>query len=434
MKKYKVFRFIEVRWLQDSRTIEMKYGFDNELIFTDQVVFEFEPTPGYHQALLERVIRSLWLVNGVSYYKAALTPEIDAQAACLTEAEASFLNSTYRFGLGQLCYEHKIPFERLATFAADPRAKVAGVSAPGLVGSVVGLGGGKDSLVTTTLLESMNEEFATFSATYMPEENDALLKLAGAIGHQHLTIRRRFDTQLADLNRQGAYNGHVPVTAIITLIGLAAAALTGRQQVVMSNEASAGEGNAHWDGVEVNHQYSKTFEYEKLLAGHVATSISPDLRTFSLLRPLGELQIARLFAHGPMQRYRGLYSSCNRNFKADAQGFGFCGNCSKCAFVYLILTPFVPKLELKSIFGADLLAQASLAETFKELFGLAGHKPFECVGEIEECRAAATLAAQSGDYPELASFGVPETDYDFSSWQPHLLPKHYAEVVKAAIV
>lgn len=433
MKKYSVFKFVSFDWLAESRTVEMKYQVDDELEFTDRVLFEFEPVTGYNQVLLKRVIRSLWLINGVSYYKAVVTPKIDATAANLTQDEATFLTTTYRFGLGQLAYENQIPFDRIARFEAGIGVQAAPVASPELSGSVVGVGGGKDSLVTTTLLESMGEEFATFSATYMPEENDALARLARAILRPHLTIRRRFDEGLKELNRQGAYNGHVPVTAIITLIGLAAAVLTGRKQVIMSNEASAGEGNVEWDGVMVNHQYSKTLEFEKLLSEHVATSISGDLKTFSALRPLGELQIAKLFADGPMKRFSGLYSSCNRNFKADASGFGFCGDCSKCAFVYVILAPFVPKPELRQLFGADLLSKPGLKETFRELFGLSGHKPFECVGEIEECRAAATLALQSGDYPELAAFEVPHTSYDFHSWQSHVMPERYAKALKEAI-
>ena len=432
MKQYKTFRFIDVVWQESIKSVVMRYGLDDEIVFTDTVVFEFDLSSEFNRELLERAMRSLWLVNGVSYYKAALTPKIDAQAAHLTAAEAEFLSTTYRLGLGQLCYEHKLPLDRVAVFKPIIGAVATPVAATGLSGSVVGLGGGKDSLVTTTILEKMGEEFVTFSATYMPEENGALAQLAEVIGKPHLVIRRRFDPQLAQLNRDGAYNGHVPVTAIITLIGLVAAILTGRRQVIMSNEASAGEGNVEWDGVMVNHQYSKTLAYERLLSEHIRSSVSPDLQVFSLLRPLGELQIAKLFAAGPMQRFQGLYSSCNRNFKADAGAFGWCGECSKCAFVYLILSPFVSKKDLRAVFGADLLTLPALQTTFRELFGLSGHKPFECVGEIAECRAAATQAFKSGDYPELADFHVPTTGFDMQQWHDHLLPERFEAALKVA--
>jgi hypothetical protein len=280
------------------------------------------------------------------------------------------------------------------------------------------------------LLDEAGEEFATFSATYMPETNPALATLAQAIGHPHLTIRRRFDPQLMELNRAGAYNGHVPVTAIIMLIGLAAAVLSGRRRVVMSNEASAGEGNVQYEGVDINHQYSKSIEYEQAFADHIRTSISPDLTAFSLLRPLGELQIAKLFSESAMDRFAGLYSSCNRNFRHDATKFTWCGECSKCAFVYLILAPFVPKTKLNAMIGPDLLARPELESTYRELMGLSGHKPFECVGEIDECRVAANMALASGEYPELERFDVPRTAMDLRQLGPSVMPKRYRELVE----
>ncbi|HEY6736874.1 MAG TPA: endonuclease domain-containing protein [Candidatus Saccharimonadia bacterium] len=434
MKQYQVFRFIDVVFDESRQAAIMRYALDDEITLTDEVAFTFEPADGYNRAALERVLRSLWLVNGVSYYKAAMAPQLDVRAAELTPAEAEFLSRTYRLGLGQLCYENQLSLDRVARFMAADGAVARPVSLAGQSGgSLVGLGGGKDSLVSTTLLDGAGEDFATFSATYMPESNPALARLAAAIGHEHLTIRRRFDPQLMELNRAGAYNGHVPVTAIVMLIGLAAAVLSNRRQVVMSNEASAGEGNAVYEGEEINHQYSKSIEFEWALAEHIRTSISPDLAVFSLLRPLGELQIAELFSRGPLERFAGLYSSCNRNFRHDATQFTWCGQCSKCAFVYLILAPFVSKDRLNELIGPNLLAQPSLETTYRELLGLSGHKPFECVGEIEECRAAATLALASGNYPELARFGVPPTRRDQRELGPSVMPEHYRRLVEEAM-
>lgn len=434
MQKYQTFRFIDVQYEASEQTVVMRYGLDESVVFTDRVVFQFEPVADYSAAVLQRVLRSLWLMNGISYYKAAMSPIIDATAAQLTPEEADFFSTVYRLGLGQLCYENKLPLDRVARFEPAEGAKSDPQAAPHLQGSLVGLGGGKDSLVATTILDEAGEDFATFSATYMPEENAALGRLARAIGHPHLTIRRRFDSQLKELNQAGAINGHVPVTAIIMLIGLAAAVLTGRKQVVMSNEASAGEGNVHYDGVEINHQYSKSIEYEQAFAQHIKTSISPDLTAFSLLRPLGELQIAKIFSEGPLERFAGLYSSCNRNFRHDADVFTWCGECSKCAFVYLILAPFVSRDRLNAMIGPDLLANPQLEPTYRELLGLSGHKPFECVGEIDECRAAATLALMSGQYPEIERFQVPPTSMDLAkNLGPSVMPPKYARLVEQAI-
>jgi hypothetical protein len=429
MKRYELFRFLDYAFDASSRTATMRYGLDNEIVFTDRVVFEFEPA-AYSAEALNRVLRSLWLINGVSYYKAAMAPHITVESTSLTAREAAFLSETYRLGLGQLVYENHLHLTDVAKFESETGAESRPVVGLGPGGSLVGLGGGKDSLVSTSILEVAEEEFATFSATYLPHDNPALTNLAKAVGRPHLTIRRLFDPQLMELNRAGAYNGHVPVTAIIMLIGLAAAVLSGRRRVIMSNEASAGEGNLRYEGVEINHQYSKSLEYERAFSEHVRTSISPELEVFSLLRPLGELRIAEMFAEEAFERYAGWFSSCNRNFRHDARQFGWCGACPKCAFAYLVLAPFVPKQRLVEVIGGNLLEKPALTDTYRELLGLAGHKPFECVGEIEECRAAWRMVRQRGEYPDLPVLEIPSDDYDYRIIHPQAMPAQYLQMMK----
>jgi hypothetical protein len=198
----------------------------------------------------------------------------------------------------------------------------------------------------------------------------------------------------------------------------------------MSNEASAGEGNVVYDGVEINHQYSKSLDFERRLSRHVTTSISSELEVFSLLRPLGELAIARLFSDDLRRKYAGSWSSCNRNFRSDARGLSWCGECSKCAFVYLILAPFVPRDNLAGLIGGDMFLKPELRATYDELLGLSGHKPFECVGEIDECRLAMGLAAASGSYPEAKQWAVPFGAPDFSSLGVANMPPRYREMLK----
>jgi hypothetical protein len=87
-----------------------------------------------------------------------------------------------------------------------------------------------------------------------------------------------------------------------------------------------------------------------------------------------------------------VFSSCNRNFKLSGHdGTLWCGECPKCHFVFLIFAPVMEKGRLLSIFGQNLLARPELEPSFRELTGLAGQKPWECVGEILE--AAACLYA-----------------------------------------
>ena len=432
MKAYQTFYFERYEYDEAARVIRLQYSLDRKVHFTDEVEFLFEPKADYDREVFARVLRGLWLMSGVSYIKTALPPRIVIDGDKLAPAEADFFSNIYRLGLGQLVYEQGLSLDRIATFPADAPAGPAPLPYAG-VGDLVGFGGGKDSLVSTAVLDSGDVDYATFSATYLPVSNSALAELAKRVGRPHLAIQRRFDPQLHELNRDGAYNGHIPVTAVIAFIGLAAAVLTGRSRLIFSNEASAGEGNVEYEGVQINHQYSKTLEFERLLSRYIHDVISPGLASFSLLRPLGELQIAEVFARDLYDRYAGHFSSCNRNFQHHQQRFSWCGKCPKCAFVFLIMAPFVPKDRLVNLIGHDLLADPELDETYRELLGLSGHKPFECVGEIDECRAALRMALETGNYPEAKRFKVPEGSYDYRAAHESAMPSEYLSLIKEYI-
>jgi hypothetical protein len=158
--------------------------------------------------------------------------------------------------------------------------------------------------------------------------------------------------------------------------------------VVFSNERSASYGSIIPGAGEVNHQWSKGWEFERLFGEHVARHVSPDVHYYSLLRPLSELAVARQFAKG--DRYDAWFSSCNRNFHllGERPVNRWCGVCPKCHFVFLALAPFMSKPRLVSIFGRNLLDDASQAAGYDALLEFQDHKPFECVGEGRESRAA----------------------------------------------
>ena len=217
-----------------------------------------------------------------------------------------------------------------------------------------------------------------------------------------LIIRRTLDPRLLELNARGALNGHVPVTAIVSAVALLAAATQGIDAVAMANERSASVGSLQWQGVEVNHQFSKGRRAERLLADATA-EIDGAPRIFSLLRPASELSIARAFAR--LERYHPVFTSCNRVFALDPQRrtSSWCCNCDKCRFVFLILAPFSTPEHMLEIFGADLLDDASQYDGFVRLVGGVDQKPFECVGELQESLAAAQLLDASPLWREHAN-------------------------------
>jgi hypothetical protein len=251
---------------------------------------------------------------------------------------------------------------------------------------LVPVGGGKDSAVAIEIVRRSGLEEALFSVGDAPP----IARTVAVAGLPHLLARRRLDPGLGALNRAGALNGHVPVTAIVSCVALLTAALNGFGAVTMANERSASAGNLTWDGVEINHQFSKGRRAERLLSA-AAAEAGAGVSVFSLLRPASELAIARAFVR--MEAYHPAFTSCNAIFRIDPalRAASWCCDCPKCRFVFLALAPFSSPEHLSAIFGRDLLAEEAQFEGFALLSATGGHKPFECVGEEQESIAAIRL-------------------------------------------
>jgi hypothetical protein len=249
---------------------------------------------------------------------------------------------------------------------------------------------------------------------------------------------------LFEYNRLGAWNGHIPVTAINSAILVCAAILYGYDAIIFSNEQSASVATLEYDGQQVNHQWSKSLEFEQRLRGYLKSHIAADLDYFSLLRPWSELAVTREFSRSTL--YDDVFSSCNRNFRirGERPADRWCGQCPKCHFVFLALAPFVTKPRLLAIFGRNLLDDASLAPGFDALLEYREHKPFECVGEGRESRAAMFALAQRPEWREdalVARFAeeiLPQLERDnltlAAQLQPaasHFLPARLQDLLRA---
>jgi hypothetical protein len=257
------------------------------------------------------------------------------------------------------------------------------------------IGGGKDSIVALECARRAGVEVGLFSVGAAPP----IVRTADVAGLPHLVALRHLDPGLGALNRAGALNGHVPVTAIVACVALLVAALHGFDAVALSNERSASHGSVRWDGVDVNHQFSKGWRAETLLRGALA-EVAPDVQLFSLLRPASELAVARAFAR--LEPFHRAFTSCNAIFRLDPQlrAASWCRDCPKCRFVFLVLAPFLAPERLTEVFGADLLDDDAQFEGFALLTATGGPKPFECVGEEEESLAAIRLLAEAPAWRE----------------------------------
>ena len=386
-----VFRFVRHGW--HGGEVELVYAFDDGPELVERIRF-----PGAPTLLAERTVafaqalRMLHWIAGVSYYKAGVALEIRIEGDLPDAPTAAFLERLYVHGLGEFAWHNHIDLRGKVRFPCSAQADAFAAAAGLQRRSLVPIGGGKDSLVSIEWLKSAGDPASVAWIGSSP----LIAACAERTGLPGLNISRQVSPVLFDYNRDGALNGHVPVTAINSAILVLAALLYDFDAIAFSNERSASSATLEYDGQQINHQWSKGWEFERDFGDWVASHVAGDLHYYSLLRPWSELAIAKRFSS--FSGYDDVFSSCNRNFRllGPKPADRWCGQCPKCHFVFLALAPFMPKPRLLSIFGRNLLDESVQAAGFDALLEFRDHKPFECVGEGRESRAAmATLATRA---------------------------------------
>jgi UDP-N-acetyl-alpha-D-muramoyl-L-alanyl-L-glutamate epimerase len=380
--------------------------------FTELV--SLDPGPRWDTPAAQAAARIVYLLAGVSYYKTAAPPVIDLGEVALTEREQAFLYEFYRSGLAEYAYRNGLDLSDLRIEAPARAAQPAGgggeppvtgpLPQPPPEGShrrpLIPFGGGIDSIVTVEGVRERTADIALFVVSRPGNRFAAIERPAAVSGLPVIRAGREIDPQLLRSQELGFRNGHVPVTGIISAIAILAATLGGRDSVVMSNEWSASVPTLELDGRPVNHQWSKSAAFEASFRDLVGAQPGlPDY--FSALRDRTELWVGEKFA--ALTQYHGTFRSCNRAFHLDSSRRldHWCGQCDKCCFIDLILAPFMSAEQLRNVFaadggGAEPLDDPALKPKFQTLLG-SGTKPFECVGEVNECRAAVVLAANRPD-------------------------------------
>lgn len=449
---YSTFTFDRYAWDPDTRSIRLSYSLDDEVRFTEVISF-----PGslplqnrMNLAMLQKALFALHIIGGISYYKTACPPRMDVRSGELTLPERTFWQTVYQNGLGEFFYRNRIDFRGLINFPlsveSKPQAsaKIAPVpEAPAAPDRrcLVPIGGGKDSMVTIELLKRHGYTPILFRLGGHPVV-DELARLSGC---QMITVKRQLAPELFAMNAKGALNGHVPITAFMHCLCLVTAELMGIPAVVFSDERSANIGSVEYLGMEINHQWSKSVQFERMFQAYAKHHIGSSVAVFSLLRPWSELKITQEFC--TLAKYVPVAISCNYNWKITDRAKtmlskpGWCGTCPKCAFVFVMMSAYIDRQTLTNIFGKDLYADHKLIPLFKELLGMENIKPFECVGTPEETAAAMFLALQRGysaESPVLTMFKnehlptVPDIDAlvqaALRDAPDHAIPTPYASI------
>lgn len=435
---FETFRFIGRDIDADGR-VSLRYALDDAFEFVEQI--ELPPGTRVSEEDKDRIKGILALLHwiaGVSYYKTAIPHLVESDP--VPPGVAALLEALYSEGLGEFAFTNglsalpKPRFPRIAASTAKPPSRQA-------TRILVPVGGGKDSAVAVEMARKSGGEFSLFSIG----DAGPIARTAAVADAPHLVARRRLDPQIGELNEAGALNGHIPITAIVSCVAILTASLHGFDAVAMANERSASAGNVSWGGINVNHQFSKSLRAECLLRTAL-DELEVDVNYFSVLRPASELAITRAFSR--MTQYHEAFSSCNTNFRLNglAPSRKWCCDCPKCRFVFLAMAPFSEPAHLSEIFGHDMLDDDSQFEGFALLTASGGIKPFECVGEEEESRAAIRMLAADARWSHhrvvrrLAAEVLPKFETDdsasedaFALSDEHSVPAQLMPAVRAVL-
>ena len=383
--------------LEEGKNLKVTFDFliTPDIRFKPEIIF---PNVSRKEGL-ENLVFNLGMIELISYWKAACPPEIIIKAGYLDEVQISFWKNLLIKGLGEFFYTNQIDFtiNDLVHFVilnevkdlprmrdsnelrdSSPAKPVQNDKIELTDRDLILVGGGKDSAVT---LEQISNSGKDFNCLIL-NPTKAALDIAQAGGCKNpIIIKRTIDTKLLELNKMGYLNGHTPFSAYLAFLGTLAGVLYDYQNIVVSNEASSNEGNVRWMGQEINHQYSKTSEFEKDFRDYCEKYLAPT-NYFSYLRSKGELEISELFSK--MEKYHKLFRSCNKGSK---QGI-WCGECPKCISTFITLYPYLGEKTVE-IFGKNLLKDEKLKPVIEGLLGKNNLvKPFECVATYGEIKKA----------------------------------------------
>ena len=382
-KKYEIF--------DKNDAIQVKYTYAlGEYIFTPSIYInkKFITNKNINTIFLEYLFFNYGIVNIINYYKLTCPKTITIECGFIDNDQIDFFKKLIYNGLGEYFYRNKInlSYEEFTHFEIKSNKTFNFEIDNNFNGNLIMIGGGKDSIVSLELLENEHQDNKCFlfERSIYPKNMPAYNSIytANYTDDDIVIFDTEIDPLLIELNKKEFLNGHVPVSSLLAFSSFIMAYLNNKKYIITSNEASSNEGNV--EGTNINHQYSKSISFENDFRHYTQKYFTKNIEYYSLLRPLLEIQIAKLFSKH--EKYHNIFRICNLGSKNS--NTNWCGNCPKCLFIYIILSPFIEQNKLETIFGKNMLNDESFLEEFKELLGYSKNKPFECVGTYEEVRYA----------------------------------------------
>lgn len=443
-KKYKEFIYHSYDIKENGDAIIIKYEFEIPGLskFEPQITIQKKNIKFnlIDSDFVRYIVFNLGMVELISYWKCACPQNVIVKCGYLDNEQVQWFKKLYYYGLGEYRYVNNIEVtqDEMMKILIEGKKKNVLIPKTNRVGTIIPVGGGKDSTVTLELLKGHKEEnYCLIIGSKEPSMKCA--EVAGYNNNRIIEISRIIDENIKRLNNEGYLNGHTPFSAMLAFLSYLVAVLTGKRYIALSNEASANESNI--EGEKINHQYSKSYEFEQDFREYVKKYLSDEVQYFSMLRPINELQIAMLFAKN--EKYHKIFRSCNVGSKEVP--WRWCCDCPKCLFVYCILSPFLYKDKLINIFGENMFEKKELLSTFIELCGYGKNKPFECVGTYEEINFAISkiiskLEKENKELPYMLEYY--KNNYKLTDLSNKLikqynkennLPKEFADILYSQI-
>ena len=393
-----IYDHFDIKYEENKIILNYYYAIPGLENFNHQIEIPFN-NKSINKDFVKDLAFNIGMIELVSYYKCVCPKNIIVKCGYLDDYQKDFFKKVYFYGLGEFFYVNDISvnyddFTNITSFGNKKEYELTYSGS----GNMIAIGGGKDSCVT---LELLNKE--DNNSCFIVNPKSVQLECAYTSGYSDdeiIKIKRVIDKNLIRLNNLGYLNGHTPFSAMIAFVSYLTAYLNNKKYIILSNESSANEANV--SGTKINHQYSKSFEFENDFNMYTEKYFKVNINYFSLLRPLTEYQIGMLFSR--FEKYHNVFKSCNVGSKQIP--WVWCGHCAKCLFVYSLLSPHLYKDKLINIFGKDLFEDETLLETFIELIGHGKTKPFDCVGTYEEINYAIikTIENVDGKLPYLLKY------------------------------
>jgi hypothetical protein len=409
-KRAEIFRYVGLDITNDS--LIGHYQLDNHS-FTEFVTFDDVDTL---QSPAVMAVAELWyLIAGLSYYKAGAAKRVDVGSIPLGTKGRALLHAALHDGLGEFAFNNDIVLDDVVIGGGANVATYEPVIDANQV--LIAFGGGIDSVVTVAELAGKVDR-ALFVVSPARGRFAPLEETAAVTGLDVVRATRTIDAKIIN-NDNEFLSGHVPVTTMVTLLTAVGALASGRGAVAMSNEHSSSIPNLRWHNTDINHQWSKSWDAEQLIADAISERIGNEFVVASYLRDRSELWVAKIFSQ--LEDYHHVFRSCNRAFTQvrELRAAVWCGTCDKCLFVNLVLAPFLSRAALRDIFASEPLSDPDRVGQLRVLVGIGlDHKPFECVGDPDESAVALTTVSKLDEWSdvpwldELARIVSPDRNFD----------------------